>query len=797
MAGPWDSSNAGRPWTKYATGSSDVSDSGSSINPEAAAHGYAQFSTAGYLPEITAGVEKGMLAAKSMLPLSASDKRLQAQGVKLPTDLSYEDLVNENRAQEKSLAAQNPGSYYGGGVMGAFASAPLYGAALKGLGIAKDVPAMAEVAENAPLAQKAGAYASNLGSRMLQTAKEGAALGFVSNPNTNPGDQGLNLEQRAQNAAMTGSVSAAIPPAWDLLKGSVNTIGQGGSKLLSYIGGANPDAIKEYSQFSDRINSAPGPDQLKQISDDFVGKLSNDVDAKKLSVDQAKQAYQGFQTDIKNTYQTAAYDARDAVTSAQQTLKDAQNAKIQQVSGDVYDKINQLKSDIQQGSGQALKTLDKSNSMIDLAPTYSTIDNTIGKLQKSGTDDSLAIADKLQTYKDRLIANNGTTVAAPDAKKLVQGLDQITTYSPMAGSFDQAKNAAFKGVRSSLDQTLKGTVPEYQQQMQSVASDSDLLNRVSDFGDKQTAAGLLNRINAPNQMERKAALDQLGQKYGTDFIGAVDPKNLPENQFLEQALAKQDSLRPDVVKQKIMQTLASSREQTALTGAQQGLESSEAALAPFKSLAPNSSGQTQSQQKLAQLGQGKNVELTDMFQKLGKLTDTDFIQAMKDNNTLASFQKGAANGSRNTLIGGITGWMFGGIEGAAVGASAMRAVDQWGPAMTKKALDVGIQVSKMPNVQSMSQAISNASLPSPIKQNMMNGLQNYMANQSNQKFKGEDLWAQQGLQKIGIQDPAVASKLLQDQKSKRLLIQASDLKAGSPAMNNVMKQIQKGFGVSQ
>lgn len=585
-----------------------------------------------------------------------------------------------------------------------------------------------------------------------------------------------------------------------------------GTKLLSSLGGVSPDVIKEYAQYSGRINSASGVDSLKDISDGVVGKLASDVEAKKITQDQAQAAFDGLKSDLKDAYRTAGYDARDAVTSAQQTVKDAHNANLQQLSSDVYDSVNQLKSDVQSGSKAALDTLNKSDASVDLAPVYSQIDNSITGLQKSGTDEALSVADKLQAYKTRLMDNNWANIPAPEAKKLIQGLDQATTYSPMAGSFDQAKNAAFKGIRSTLDQTLKQSVPEYAAAMEPVASDADLLSRVQPFGDKQTGAGILGRINAPNQMENNAALQELGKKYGADYVSAANPDNLPEQAILTKAQAAQQALRPDVVADKIDQTLAASRQKAGLDLAQSGLDAAQQKLAPFKSLAPNGAGQTQAQQKLIQLGKGKNIELDDMFQKLGSLSNTDFVQAMKDNSIQAAFQKGATNGSRNTLLGALTGFTFGGVGGAAIGGSAGRVADQWGPAITKKVLDGAIAVSKNPSVE----AISNLSLPEPIKKNMVIGLQNYLskagqtasqvAEQSAAKVagpgqqqnrtpaKGPDAWAQQGIQKLGIQDNNISARLLQDPKAKQLLIQASDLTPGSKAMKNINDQIQKGWG---
>lgn len=617
----------------------------------------------------------------------------------------------------------------------------------------------------------------------------------------------------AEQGLMQGVGEATAPFIQKGLQAGADVIKSGskwiGAKLLSNLGGVRPEVIKEYSQFSKRINAAPSVDALKEVSDDVVGKLASDLDTKKLSLDQAHEAFKGLQSDLKDAYRSSGYDARDAVNSAQQSLKDAHNTRIQNLSSDIYDTVNKLKSDVKEGSGKALETLNKSDAHVNLDPVYSQIDSTVDRLGKAGTDEAEAVAAKLNDYKSRLLEKHGTTIPAPDAKKLIQGLDQITEYSPMAGSFDKAKNSAFKDIRSSLDSTLKGSVPEYAKAMEPVAADADLLNRVSDFGDKQSAAGLLGRINAPNQMERRAALQELGQKYGPDFVSAASPHNLPEQQLLNRAQSSQEALRPDRVAEKIDQTLASSRQKSALEAAQSGYLAAQEKLAPFKSLAPNVAGQTTAQQKLLQLSKGKNIELEEMFSKLGKLSNTDFIQAMKDNQIKSAFEKGATNGSRNTLMGAIAGFTFAGVPGLAGGGSAGRVIDQWGPAITKKILDGVIKVASNPTAET----ISRLDLPQPIKKNMLIGLQNYLLKgqqlaeqslpnvaDSSQKelnrspAKGPDAWALNGVQNLGIQDKDLMNRLLQSPKGKELLIQASDMAPGSKAMKQITNKIQKGWG---
>jgi gas vesicle protein len=59
---------------------------------------------------------------------------------------------------------------------------------------------------------------------------------------------------------------------------------------------------------------------------------------------------------------------------------------------------------------------------------------------------------------------------------------------------------------------------------------------------------------------------------------------------------------------------------------------------------------------------------------------------------------------------------------------------------------------------------------------------------------GPERWARNGIDRLGIQDPELASKLLQSKEGKRLLIEASDLPEGSRALKRIQEQIQKGWG---
>lgn len=61
-------------------------------------------------------------------------------------------------------------------------------------------------------------------------------------------------------------------------------------------------------------------------------------------------------------------------------------------------------------------------------------------------------------------------------------------------------------------------------------------------------------------------------------------------------------------------------------------------------------------------------------------------------------------------------------------------------------------------------------------------------------LKGEELWAQQGIAKLGIQDQDLINKVSNSKNGKQLLIEASDLPAGSKRLLTIRNQVLQGWG---
>lgn len=195
-----------------------------------------------------------------------------------------------------------------------------------------------------------------------------------------------------------------------------------------------------------------------------------------------------------------------------------------------------------------------------------------------------------------------------------------------------------------------------------------------------------------------------------------------------------------------------------------------------------------------------------------KAADT-FIDAKKDYKLLAPIEE-AANKRAMTLNqsphGGlmdtatvIAGEGVGGIPGGIIAPIARRAV------ATRIASTLAASANKAGNIMGAAPAVVEGAVPAIAQAGSklvgstaapgLSGLEALPAaaqnsGDVNRSPTGEDLWAHQGIQKLGIQDNALRSKLLQDPKARQLLINASDLSPNSKAMKQIRDQIQKGWG---
>jgi hypothetical protein len=665
---------------------------------------------------------------------------------------------------------------------------------------------------------------------LKQAAKTAALQGAVFGAGSSDADLTKGeVGEFAGDVAGSAAFSAAIPVG---LEAGKRAIGAGfdaakwaGRKAFSATFGVTDDNVRAYLANPERINGAKSLDEIKNIADESVEKLREAVEQGKATEIEAKEALKALQEQVTRGLADKKVDAKDALRAAESAFAGARERVLEPLkskvaptnrAGEVAAMVGELKSKVQSLSGDALKSLKTSGEEVDLSKVYSRIYETIDRLKSAGTDEAMGIISKLEAYKARLMQAHWAKVPAEEAKRMIQGLDEVTSYSPMAGSFDQAKNRAFKGIRSELDQTVKGAVPAYRQQMSELAPKVQLLDDAnSAFGTPEMAVGRLGRLNTPRGEFDRAILGKLEEAVGKggaitreadEFARAQrilkDPQairkieeSLPEFQTLRRAMADVARRNPKWTRQQIEQ--ATAKQRRALAEAVGKRIFAQKKLEPFKKLTRDSTeGRLKSLMK-----RDPNIENKRVFEQLGKQTGKDFVQMADDLRVKEAFEGGATNGSRNTLFWGILGFATGGVPGALGGAAfGHQVIDKYGPVLGKKILDAGLKIKNNPRVET----IRKLDLPPAIKQELERDFKLYMISKQSGEMraagrvaeeqpKGEKRWALNGAKLLGIEDQALVERVMQSPKGMGLLILASELPVGSKKHQEILNQISQGW----
>ena len=714
-----------------------------------------------------------------------------------------------------------------------------------------------------------GAGVSKLANAIKTSATQGAIYGAgASDSDLTKGEVG----KFATDTALGAGIGAVVPPALKVtgaaVKGGANAVKFAAKKGFQSVFNNTESNISKYLANSERINGAKTIGEIKDLVDETVGKLRDDVDAGKITESEAKEALRGVKEQVTRGLSDKKVDSKDALRTAESMFNDARDRAIAPIknvkaptdrAADASAMVAELKQKVTDLSTKARGELSDSDS-IDLKSTLDKIRSLSDEMRGNGSIEGQGMADRLDKYANNLIElsnNKGAVKIAPKAKSviqendfnfgenvtpkrqssmplgkrasgptenlvsgqkakdIIQGLDPLSKYNLTAGTFDQGLSKAYKQIRRELDQALKDQSPRYREAMRPVAENASLLeNASSAFGSPEVAVGKLGRLNTPRGEFDRATLSQLEQATGkqglitkeADLYAQAqkvlkDPQaiakieqSLPEYQTLRQAMADVAKRNPKWTRVQIEQ--ATARQRKDLAEATSRRIFSEEKLAPFKALSQSS---TENKINALMRNESKGINNREVFERLGKESGNDFLQMADDLAVKNSFEKGATNGSRNTVMGAVIGFAVGGVYGAGAGATIGHTVmDKYGPMVGKKILDGIIKIRKNPSVQT----IRGLEVPEGVKQELEREFKVFMIMKNSGESaasrvagsdskvnrspaKGEELWMQKGAEKLGIDSEKVTSK-----QGKQLLIEASDLPPDSKRLKTIKQQLQ-------
>ncbi len=709
------------------------------------------------LQTMTMGASEPLLSGMNALSRTARGDDYSLDALKKNYDADV--------AQRRQDKANMPVSDIGGGLLGAFSPvgpAAAVGSKVSGL-VEKGAQAVLPEWQAAQGSGKMVQGLSNLygnASNVATGAAQGAAgaLAQVAPQQVIEGSTGFikkgdkNVPSLGDTAAYGAKFGAAVPAAMALAKGAGEAGGYAGKKLMSSFLGPSEEHIDYYMKHPEAVNGAKSIEELKDKVDGITDKLREDVvngdksvaDAKSdlRDVEQAvaehrRQSNFDFSvtsTEVKQQFRQAKLDLDKAFEGKKRTLE---NVK---APTDLADEANQavrdLKDKVVSGSKEAKDLLSSQDRNIELFSPYKALKSARDKLNIAGTAPATPQAKAAQASIDGLMSSFGAIpggkLSESDAKHLIQQIDQSEQVVYKSGEFTDDVSRAYKTLRQELDSQLKAGNKPYETAMKPVAENTGLHSDVvGPFGDRQAAISNLNRIASPTSTVNRENLSKLGKATGRDFDTPVQnytkaqgilnspeamdkiKSSLPESKTHAELEALDKSMQGPAAKAEYVQKnlegsglLEQQKAKEGLLTQKQGLlDQKKGMLEPFKNLTPNSS---ESKLKTASRARpGEQVELTRQLEDLSKMSDTDFVKAVKDLRTKNAFNGQDTNGSRKVNLFGaifgaagavITHGLVGTGAGAAIGTTTGALADKYGPKVSKAILDGVIKLGKSPTL---------------------------------------------------------------------------------------------------
>lgn len=695
-------------------------------------------------------------------------------------------------------------------------------------------------------AARATTLAGRVGQGAIQGAKAGALYGAVSNPGDVEGQYNpLQVKERVGNAlegAKTGAfVGGAAPLVAQGIRSSVNAVSPAAKSAAQKLGKifyVPEDATKAYIENPEALNNAPSREDisnrvlaLKENAQNQVDKATQDLqDAKDAALATKYDTRAGLQDEKFSTSQSHQ-DALQAYNEKRQSLREAlHKSSLTGLAGDVTDAVSNLKDQVVQGSGEAYDILGNAKGRVPTAPLIQTLQEQVRPLIVQGqalTPSARSTINEIQAMQNSL-SHMGDSISMPEAKQLIQSLDDNIEYSKSAGSFSPETSRAFSSLRRAIDTSVKSQVPEYAEKMAEVSRQAQLLSEADKhFGTPEKAIANLNNIDSERgQAIHLPILNQLEQETGTKINPQVTDylikqkllssprlfdqymEQFPEAKALRESQLAKDAIQDPAYSRQVSES-ASDPAKSEIARRQAMLDQARDRSSKFNGVTPQSITS-----KTKALNGANQYGAQSTFGPIDQAYGTNFQKEIQARNMADAFSKDATRGSRfvnlGKAVGGSLGYAVGGAPGAAVGYGVGGGVgavaDVYGPQAFKKGLDIGMATGRMANnaANGIDNLVSRAPVaPVSVAQgiNQSNVIQ--MPRAADQSpTKGPDKWANDGLNNLKGHISEDDRKLLDEHKTallldpntKQLLITASNYRPGSKPLDDILKHLKKRLG---
>lgn len=546
-----------------------------------AARGAAQGATMGWIDEAYGAGRsvfddiRGVLGygpmAEAPTPVFDDMGRVQnTEEINAPAIENYERHRDAYRAADAAAQEANPYAYGGGEFAGAIGSA-----FVPGLGMVKGMQ-VAKAAANAPRLARLTNWAAQQGGRFAPQMAQGAAIGAVTGAGYAP-----DAESMGDAALQSAAIGAAAPP---VIAGAGKALKLGwqgakavGTSMLSAAGGVKSDVIKRYIANPERIRNAQSIEEIYDDVTSVVNKLGDDLDAKKITHQEAKEtlaevtrnikegrlenkanaleqvklaqdsldaAFQAQKEGMKSQAskleaaarvekQAATDTATDAVKAAKNQADDAFTTQKQivqsqadpnTVNAKVADKIAMLEQRVNDGSEAAVDLLKTSGEAIKKGSLLRELRTLSNGLAKDISQNGKAAKARIDDYIENLKNNYGDEIDLPDTRQLIRNISEdVKSWDKPLGVYDDTFTQTLKKARRAFDRQLKNKSPEYKKAMQGVHDDTALLGQLSKrFGEEGQRLSRLKGIAGETATGDRKLLKRLAEKTGAELDEQIE-----------------------------------------------------------------------------------------------------------------------------------------------------------------------------------------------------------------------------------------------------------------------------------
>lgn len=379
--------------------------------------GAGNFLTLGHYPEILAAEDKAADYGKGLIN--------KLRGKPVEESPSFDQGIDTKRSQIRKLQTDNPYSYGTGTAAAALGGGGLINAGLKGIGLAAEIP-------------------TTLASRIGTAGTQGMALGTAQNPNTEPGEHGLNLDKRLQGGMSGGALSTAAQGAAELAKPVIEAAKKIPAKMQDL---ANSAAFKSTGAMLKDFREAYGKGRLSEI---------------------AKEMFDSGLAHVGATYKSIAKGAAQLKEQTGQTI------------GEIYKTVG-----------------DNFTSKVNPNELFSGLVDAVSSVKpKIGAD---AFDNKMLPVIEDVVKNASKTGDIRDLHEMMMELDSLINHSKRANELpvvQQGYLAARRFVRNTIDSHIKD--------FSEVVQDPNLVSELKALNSKYGNYATISKI-ASDRVARESA----------------------------------------------------------------------------------------------------------------------------------------------------------------------------------------------------------------------------------------------------------------------------------------------------